>query len=69
MTTDESTSYRVEGMTCGHCEAAVREEVGKVGGVDAIEVDLDSKTVVVRGDFEDGAVRAAIDEAGYEAAK
>ncbi len=61
-------TYRVEGMSCGHCEAAVREELEKVSGVEAVAVDLASKQVVVRGDFDDGAVRAAIEEAGYEAA-
>jgi copper chaperone CopZ len=68
MSNDNSNTYVVEGMSCGHCEAAVREEVEKVSGVEAVEVDLGSKHVVVRGAFEDAAVRAAIDEAGYEAA-
>ena len=61
-------TYRVEGMSCGHCEAAVREALEKVSGVEAVAVDLASKRVVVRGDFDDGAVRAAIEEAGYQAA-
>ncbi len=61
-------TYRVEGMSCGHCEAAVRDELEKVGGVEAVAVDLASKEVVVHGDFEDEAVRAAIEGAGYEAA-
>ena len=65
---EASTIYRVEGMSCGHCEAAVRDEVGKVSGVEGVEVDLQTKQVVVRGRFQDGAVRSAIDEAGYEAA-
>jgi copper chaperone len=62
-------SYTVAGMSCGHCKAAVTEEVELVAGVDAVEVDLDSKRVVVRGEnLSDEAVRAAIVEAGYEAA-
>ena len=68
MSTEAGKSYLVEGMSCGHCEAAVREEVEKVSGVEAVEVDLASKRVVVRGDFQDADVRAAVDEAGYEAA-
>lgn len=68
MSEDQATTYRVEGMSCGHCERAVREEVEKVSGVRAVGVDLDSKEVVVQGHFEDAAVRAAIDDAGYEAA-
>lgn len=64
----EST-YIVEGMTCGHCTAAVEEEVSSVTGVESVAADLESKRVVVSGDgFDDGAVRAAIHEAGYAAA-
>ena len=62
-------TYTVSGMTCAHCKAAVEEEVGQVPGVDSVVADLDSKLVVVRGNaLEDEALRAAIDEAGYEAA-
>lgn len=58
----------VPGMTCGHCEAAVKSEVGKVTGVESVSVDLDSKDVVVTGDTLDlEAIIAAVDEAGYEA--
>jgi copper chaperone len=62
-------TYTVPGMSCEHCRAAVREEISKVAGVSAVEVDLESKRVVVRGEaVEDDAVRAAIDEAGYDVA-
>ena len=65
----QELSYTVEGMSCGHCTAAVTEEVEQIAGVDAVEVDLDSKLVVVRGaGVSDDAVRAAIRQAGYEAA-
>jgi copper chaperone CopZ len=68
MTMDELT-YTVPGMTCGHCKAAVTEEVEQVAGVEGVEVDLETKLVVVRGHgVSDEDVRAAIDEAGYEAA-
>jgi copper chaperone len=61
-------TYDVPGMTCEHCKAAISEEVGQVAGVTAIQVDLDSKLVHVRGtDVDDAAVVAAIDEAGYDA--
>jgi copper chaperone CopZ len=64
----ETMTYRVPGMHCGHCKAAVEREVGGVPGVEQVEVDLDAKLVTVRGrSLEDGALRAAIDEAGYEA--
>jgi copper ion binding protein len=62
-------SYSVPGMTCAHCKAAVTAEVSQVAGVAAVDVDLESKQVVVRGEsLSDDAIRAAIDEAGYEAA-
>lgn len=67
MSEGKSRSYRVEGMSCGRCEAAVRAELDEVRGVEAVRVDMDAKQVVV-GDFDDAAVRAAINEAGYEAA-
>jgi copper chaperone len=59
--------YLVDGMTCGHCSAAIAEEVQQVPGVGGVEVDLDGGTVTVRGaDADDAAIRAAIDEAGYQ---
>jgi copper chaperone CopZ len=48
---------------------SIREEVSEVEGVEDIDVDLDSKVVTIRGnDLDDAALRAAIVEAGYEAA-
>ena len=62
-------TYTVPGMSCGHCKTAVTEEVTAVGGVEGVDVDLDTKLVVVRGEgVSDEDVRAAIREAGYEAA-
>jgi copper chaperone CopZ len=65
----ETLSYTVLAMHCGHCERAVKEEVSAVAGVSDVAVDLETKVVTVTGSsFEDAAVRAAIAEAGYEAA-
>jgi copper chaperone len=65
---NETLTYRVAGMHCGHCKAAVSEELSAVEGVETVEVDLDTKLVVVRGQsLEDAKLRAAIDEAGYKA--
>ena len=59
----------VPGMTCGHCEAAVKQEVGGVPGVSGVDVDLETKYVVVSGtDLDRDAVVAAIDEAGFDVA-
>lgn len=63
----DQLTVNVPGMTCGHCEAAVKGEVGKVAGVRNVEVDLVTKDVVVHGDDLDlAAIAAAVDEAGYE---
>ena len=65
----DTLTYTVPGMSCGHCQAAVTEEVSAVAGVDSVLVDLDSKRVDVTGArLDDAAIRAAIEEAGYEAA-
>jgi copper chaperone len=65
----ERAVYSVPGMHCAHCERAVREEVSTVSGVTAVDVDLERKLVVVAAEpLDDAAVRAAIADAGYEAA-
>ena len=62
-------TYSVPDMSCGHCKRAVSSELQEVAGVESVDVDLDAKLVTVRGsDLDDAALRAAIDEAGYEAA-
>jgi copper ion binding protein len=63
----EERRYAVSGMTCEHCVAAVTEEVGGVPGVTAVDVDLASGSVAVRGaSFTDDAISGAVAEAGYE---
>ena len=65
-----TASYTVVGMTCGHCVSSVTEEVSAVPGVTAVDVDLASGglTVTSTEPVDDGAVRAAVEEAGYEVA-
>lgn len=68
-TANEARIYTVVGMTCGHCVSSVREEVSEVDGVRSVDVDLDSGRLVVSGQgFADDAVKAAVEEAGYELA-
>lgn len=65
----QTITLSVPGMTCGHCEAAIKQEVGALDGVAEVSVDLDTKDVVVVGDRLDrAAVVAAIDEAGFDVA-
>ena len=61
-------NFIVPGMSCGHCVAAVTEEISKLAGVAEVSVDLAAKSVVVTGNaLDDSAIREAIGEAGYEA--
>lgn len=65
----QTVTYSVPAVHCGHCRMAITEEVTQVEGVQSVDVDLDAKVVTVTGEgLDDGALRAAIDEAGYEAA-
>jgi copper chaperone CopZ len=68
MTTNE---FQVTGMSCGHCESAVRGEVAKVAGVEQIEVSAASGRLLISASapLDDAAVLAAVAEAGYEAAR
>jgi copper chaperone CopZ len=65
-----TTSYTVVGMTCGHCVNAVTEEVSVVPGVTTVDVDLASGSLTVTSTepVDDDAVRAAVEEAGYQVA-
>ncbi len=59
------TVFSVPDMTCGHCEAAIREALGRLGGIEAIAVDRAARRVTVTGTAGTDAVKAAIVEAGY----
>ena len=65
-----TATYTVTGMTCGHCVSAVTEEVSQVPGVTVVDVDLGSGGLTVTGNaaVDEAAVRAAVEEAGYEVA-
>lgn len=60
--------YSVPGISCGHCKAAIEGEVGKLAGIERVEVDVEAKTVRVEGDASDETVRMAVDGAGFEVA-
>jgi copper chaperone len=66
-----TSTYTVTGMTCGHCVNSVSGEISKLGGVSDVQVDLATGAVTVTSDqpLDDDAVRAAVDEAGYEIAR
>jgi copper chaperone CopZ len=61
-------TYQVTGMTCGHCVQAVTREVSALAGVDLVDVDLatGALTLTSQSPLATDAVRAAVDEAGYQ---
>ncbi|MBX9718573.1 MAG: heavy-metal-associated domain-containing protein [Microbacteriaceae bacterium] len=72
-TVGAGTEFLVTGMTCGHCVASVTEEVSAVAGVQSVDVALNKGgasivTVTSAGPLDTEAVRAAVEEAGYQLA-
>jgi copper chaperone len=65
---DTLTTFTVSGMTCGHCVAAVTEEVSKLPGVLRVDIDLSTGLVTVTADhlIDEAEFAVAIDEAGFE---
>ena len=65
----QTVTYNVPAIHCAHCAMSIREEVSEVEGVEGVDVDLETKVVTIRGSaLDDVVLRAAIEEAGYEAA-
>ena len=62
------TKLNVEGMSCAHCENAVKKAVSAINGVTAVEVDLAGKTVTVSHgeNVKADDIKAKIEEEGYE---
>jgi copper chaperone CopZ len=67
---DVVTTYTVTGMTCGHCASSVSEEVREIAGVTDVSVDVPSGGVTVTSSepLDRDAVKAAVEEAGYQLA-
>ena len=66
-----TSEYQVTGMTCGHCEMSIREEVSTVSGVQEIQVSARTGKLVITSTevVVDAAVITAVDEAGYAAVR
>lgn len=64
-----TSEYRVSGMTCAHCEAAVQSEVARIPDVDVVTVSADTGRLIVTSaqPIDADAILGAVDEAGYEA--
>lgn len=64
-----TTTWQVNGMTCGHCASAVSSELKEIAGVSDVSVDLvpggtSTVTVTSDADLTVEQVDAALDEAG-----
>ncbi len=62
-------TFNVPGISCGHCKAAIEEEVGQLDDVAEVVVDIDLRTVTITGDAEDATIAATLEEIGYELAE
>jgi len=62
----QETIIKIEGMSCGHCKAAVEKALKAVAGVETAVVDLEKKQAVVTGNAPMDAMREAVEDAGYE---
>ena len=62
--------YQVTGMSCGHCEGSVSAEISELAGVTSVKAvaATGEVTVVSEAPLDEAAVRAAVDEAGFELA-
>ena len=68
--TQQTQTFTVTGMTCGHCVASVTEEISELEAVESVAVDLETGSVTVTSSqpLDPAAVRAAVEEAGYQLA-
>ena len=66
----QTQTFTVTGMTCGHCATSVSEEISELDGVQdvAVVVETGAVTVTSAEPLDEGAVRAAVEEAGYQLA-
>lgn len=61
--------FKVEGMSCSHCENRVKKAVGHLTGVVSVHVSLADKTVAVDHDptvISEIKIRETIEHEGYD---
>ena len=68
MTESPTTTYSVPEISCGHCKSTIEGAVQALDSIDTVEVDIDAKTVTVKGG-DTGAIVTAIEDAGYDVAR
>jgi copper chaperone len=58
---------KIDGMSCGHCVAAVENSLKAISGVKSVMVDLDSGSAIVEGTVDIQVLISAVEQEGYEA--
>ena len=62
-------TFLIEGMTCNHCVANVKNALSEITGVENVKINLEQKNAVVDGDYNAEDVKIAIEKAGYKVVK
>ena len=66
----QTAIYLTPGISTGHCQAAIVEELARLDGINSVVVDLEARLVRITAEhIDDDAVIAAVDAAGYEAVR
>ncbi|MCV7223585.1 heavy-metal-associated domain-containing protein [Mycolicibacterium elephantis] len=65
-----TTTITVTGMTCAHCAASLREEIGEIAGVRDVQVDVASGAVTIDSEnpVDPAVIQSAVEDAGYQLA-
>jgi copper chaperone len=67
---NQTTTYHTPGISTGHCQAAILEELARLGGINSLVVDLEARLIRVTAEqIDDAAVIAAVYQAGYDAVR
>ena len=57
--------FTVQGMSCGHCDQAVRQAIRRLDAQAKVQIERSSGRVTVRSSSPRGALARALDDAGY----
>ncbi len=60
------TVYKVDGMACNHCKAAVETAISNIGGIKSVTADITNQTVVIEGEANENDIRQAVENAGFK---
>lgn len=60
------TIYKVGGMECNHCKAAVETAISNIDGIKSVTADITNQTVVIEGEVAENDIRQAVENAGFK---